>query len=118
MIKWLRKLNAKVCGFALPPYTTPSHFEVGEVQNDLAQNIFGDLRDLSLLSKSIDEFHPDLIMHLGAQSIVSRGYSDPIETFSTNVMGTANVLESVRLANRPCAILCVTSDKCYENKEQ
>lgn len=118
LIKWLRKLNAKVCGFALPPYTTPSHFEVGEVQNDLAQNIFGDLRDLSLLSKSIDEFHPDLIMHLGAQSIVSRGYSDPIETFSTNVMGTANVLESVRLANRPCAILCVTSDKCYENVEQ
>ncbi len=118
LIKWLKKLGATVCGFALPPATAPNHFEVGHVGQDLEKNVFGDIRDLDLLSKSINEFEPDLVMHLAAQSVVSQGYADPIETFSSNVMGTANVLESVRRNARPCAVLCVTSDKCYENVEQ
>jgi CDP-glucose 4,6-dehydratase len=61
---------------------------------------------------------PDLILHLAAQSVVRRGYREPFETFETNVMGTASLLEAVRQLDRPCAVLCVTSDKCYENREQ
>lgn len=118
LIKWLSRLGAVVRGYALPPYTTPNHFEVGHIEKDLESNVYGDLRDYGRLSQSIQDFQPDLIMHLAAQSVVSRGYDDPLETFSVNVMGTANVLESVRHLNRPTAVLCVTSDKCYENVEQ
>lgn len=118
LVKWLADMGNEICGFALPPATQPSHFEVGDVESALHKNIFGDIRDLELLTQSIHQFEPDLIMHLAAQSVVSQGYSDPIETFSSNVMGTANVLEAVRNWQRPCGVLVITSDKCYENVEQ
>lgn len=118
LVKWLKRLDAVVCGFALPPDTNPNHFEVGDVESDLDENVFADLRDLEKVSAAINQFEPDLIMHLAAQSVVSRGYSDPVATFSTNVMGTVHVLEAVRRSGRPCAVLCVTSDKCYQNVEQ
>lgn len=115
---WLSRLGCQVAGYALEPPTNPSNFDVCDVSGVLHQNTFGDLRDLSHLSDAIDRFQPDLIMHLAAQSVVRHGYDNPLETFTTNIIGTANVLEAVRTIGRPCAVFCVTSDKCYENREQ
>lgn len=118
LVKWLAKLGTSVRGFALAPESSPNHFLVGSVEEDLEKHVVGDVRDLKHLTSEIDEFDPHLIIHFAAQSIVSRGYSDPVETISTNVMGTTHVLESVRLRKRECAVLVITSDKCYENVEQ
>ena len=78
----------------------------------------GDVRDLPRLQAALDETQPDLVMHLAAQSVVWTAYQEPVETFVTNVMGTVHVMEAVRRRARPCAVLIVTSDKCYENLEQ
>lgn len=118
LVKWLRRLENVIAGYALPPETHPSHFEVGRVAEDLEANIFADIRDERKLAATIADFHPHLIIHFAAQSIVSRAFSEPRETFEINVMGTVNVLEAVRKWKQPCAVLCVTSDKCYENIDQ
>lgn len=115
---WLHELGAEVIGFAQDPPTDPSHFQVANVGDKLERSIIGDVRDDALLTQVIADTQPDLVMHLAAQSVVRAGYDDPLETFSTNVMGTANLLEAVRRTAKPCAVLVVTSDKCYENVEQ
>ena len=119
---WLHRLGAQVVGVALEPPTDPSHFEVANVADKMERSVIGDIRDERFVSPLIAETQPDLVMHLAAQSVVRAGYDDPLETFSTNVMGTANVLEAVRRtsaqSSKPCAVLVVTSDKCYENVEQ
>jgi len=115
---WLRQLGAEVIGFAQDPPTNPSHFVVADVESQIEQSIIGDVRDYEHLSQVIGSSKPDLVMHLAAQSVVRTGYEDPLETFSTNVMGTANVLEAVRKTCKRCAVMVVTSDKCYENVEQ
>ncbi len=115
---WLHRMGAKVTGFSLEPPTTPNHFSEANIVNLLDSHILADIRDEKAVGRAIEESQPDLILHLAAQTIVRRGYREPLETFSTNVMGTACVLEAIRLAKRPCSVVVVTSDKCYDNREQ
>jgi CDP-glucose 4,6-dehydratase len=115
---WLHRMGAKVIGLALEPPTTPNHFSDANIVDLLDSHILADIRDEKAVERAIEESQPDLILHLAAQTIVRRGYREPLETFSTNVMGTAYVLEAIRLAKRPCSVVIVTSDKCYDNREQ
>lgn len=113
---WLNALGADVTGYALDPPTEPSLFEQGHVA-DAVRSIYGDIREFARLKSALQECRPEVILHLAAQSVVRRGYEDPLETYSSNVMGTVHVLEAVRQWGRPCAIVNVTSDKCYANQE-
>lgn len=115
---WLHRMGAEVTGLSLEPPTTPNHFTDANVVDLLDSHILADIRDEKAVGQAIEESQPDLILHLAAQTIVRRGYREPLETFSTNVMGTACVLEAIRLAKRPCSVVVVTSDKCYDNREQ
>lgn len=113
---WLVELGAEVHGFALPPATTPALFDQlgleGAMRHDLA-----DIRDFHALRRSLSTAQPDFIFHLAAQPLVRHSYEQPLATYATNVMGTAHVLEAARSLPRPCAVVCVTTDKCYENRE-
>jgi CDP-glucose 4,6-dehydratase len=113
---WLHALGAEVTGYALAPPTEPNLFEQAEVERTL-RSIRADIRDFPTLKAAITEWRPDVVIHMAAQSVVRRGYDDPVDTYSSNVMGTVNVLESVRQLRHPCGIVNVTSDKCYENRE-
>ncbi len=115
---WLARLGAKVTGYSLAPPTNPNHFEIGRVRAVLAGHHVADIRDTVRMQSALDEARADLVLHLAAQSVVRAGYREPLETFSSNVMGTASVLEAVRLLQRPCVVVVVSSDKCYENHEQ
>jgi len=112
---WLHKLGSEVYGLSLPPPTTPSMFEVCRI-GELVDHGIGDIRDAELVRARVREAAPDLVLHLAAQPLVRRSYADPLETMATNVMGTAHVLEAVRALDRPCAVVVVSSDKCYENR--
>ena len=111
---WLQKLGAEVIGYALSPPTEPSLFEVADVGAGMT-SITGDVRDLSSLKKLFKDQQPEIVIHLAAQSLVRYSYQEPIETYETNVMGTLNVLESIRCIKSVRAALMVTSDKCYDN---
>ncbi|HSN93385.1 MAG TPA: CDP-glucose 4,6-dehydratase, partial [Anaeromyxobacteraceae bacterium] len=113
---WLSTLGAEVTGFALPPPTEPSFFVDAGVA-DLCRHVLGDVREPTRLREILREARPDVVFHLAAQSLVRRSYDRPIETLDVNVMGTAHLLEAIRLERRPCAVVVVTSDKCYENRE-
>jgi len=113
---WLGALEANVTGYALDPPTEPSLFEQAEVSGSL-RSICADVRDFIRLKAAISECRPSVIIHLAAQSVVRRGYEDPIETYSSNVIGTVNLLEALRQLGQPCVVVNVTSDKCYENRE-
>jgi CDP-glucose 4,6-dehydratase len=114
---WLIKLlNVKLTGYALKPATKPSLFETVNIKSEM-NSIIGDVRNLSFLKKSIIEAKPDIIIHMAAQPLVYYSYSNPIKTYETNVMGTVNLLEAARNCKSVKAILIITSDKCYENKE-
>jgi CDP-glucose 4,6-dehydratase len=113
---WLARLGANVCGVALPPPTAPAMFDLCGVAEDVDSRM-GDIRDLESLKSLFGSVRPDVVLHLAAQAIVRRSYADPIETVTTNVVGTANVLEAVRSLDSPCAVVIVSSDKCYENHE-
>jgi CDP-glucose 4,6-dehydratase len=115
---WLNQLGAKVVGLSLPPATEPNNFSVSCVEELLAGHELGDIRDYSVVKKTIDEAAPEIIFHLAAQAIVRESYLAPRETFETNAMGTTHVLEAVRARGQPCSVVVVTSDKCYENREQ
>lgn len=115
---WLSRLGANVTGYALEPPTEPNNFTVSEVRELLAEHHEGDIRDEHRLHEAMRAAEPDLVLHLAAQSIVRKSYKIPRETFDVNVMGTACVLDCVRKLDRPCAVVAVTSDKCYENREQ
>jgi CDP-glucose 4,6-dehydratase len=113
---WLASMGAKVIGYALPPPTNPSFFDV--VQLDSAVNsCIGDIRNFAELKRALHAANPEIIFHLAAQPLVRRSYIDPIETYETNVMGTVNLFEAARSLSNLKAIINVTSDKCYENKE-
>ena len=117
LTEWLLTLGAKVTGLALPPATDPALFE----QLGLAERCdhrIGDIRDRALVRKVIHEIRPDLIFHLAAQPLVRLSYAQPLETYETNVMGTAHVLDALRDADWPCAAVMITTDKVYENHEQ
>ena len=113
---WLHQLGADVTGYALQPPTDPSLFEQAGISN-LVKSVFADLRDYARLKAAIEESRPEVIIHMAAQSVVRRGYEDPIETYSSNVMGTVHLLEALRKIGKPCSVVNVTSDKCYANKE-
>ena len=115
---WLHRLGANVYGYSLPPPTQPSNYALSNVQTLLSGETLGDIRDRSLMAKAIASFNPDVVFHLAAQPLVRDSYADPFGTFETNVMGTASLLDAVRGAGRPCAVVCITTDKCYENREQ
>jgi len=111
---WLTELGADVTGLALPSETTPNHWEL--LNLDIPQYLC-DIRDAEAVARIVTEIQPDIIFHLAAQPLVRRSYNDPIETWSTNVMGTANLLEACRKTSSVRAIVVVTTDKCYENQE-
>lgn len=114
---WLHALGADVYGFASPPPTTPSLFELTQL-DELVHSITGDVRDLEGVRGAVAESRPEIIFHLAAQSLVHASLADPVGTYSTNVLGTAHLLEAVRAPGRDVrAVVCVTSDKCYSNRE-
>jgi len=114
---WLTQLGAKVTGYSLEIPTNPSIFKVAEIKERLQQDIYGDIRDLTAFSKAVQESEPEIIIHMAAQSLVRESYVDPVGTYSTNIMGTVNMLESVRNTPSVKAVLNITTDKCYENRE-
>jgi CDP-glucose 4,6-dehydratase len=116
MAEWLLALGAEVTGFALPPPTSPSLFDQLGLASRL-RHIVGDVRDLAAVRAALKLAQPDFVFHLAAQPLVRLSYDQPVETHATNIMGTVNVLEAVRLAGAPCAVVAITTDKCYDNKE-
>lgn len=114
---WLLKLGAHVVGIAKDIPTHPSMFEALGLAQKL-KHYQADIRDLVAMTKIICEEKPDFVFHLAAQAIVSTSYKDPIETISSNVMGTANILEALRSSNHTCTAVIITSDKAYDNVEQ
>lgn len=113
---WLQQLGAEVVGYALAPHTTPNLFAAAEVAEGMTSGI-GDLSDLSRLKEALARHRPEIVLHLAAQSLVRASYQNPIGTYETNVLGTARLLEAVRSCDSVRAVVIVTTDKCYENRE-
>lgn len=113
---WLNELGADVYGYSLAPITNPSLFELTDLAKRVHSTI-GDIRDFSALQKAIKSADPDIVIHMAAQPLVRKSYRDPIETYSTNVMGTVNILEAVKSCSNVKVVINVTTDKVYENKE-
>ncbi len=111
---WLNELGAEVTGIALPPETQPNHWDVLGLAIDEHRL---DIRDHKALKRAFLAIQPQIVFHLAAQPLVRRSYRDPLETWSTNVMGAANVLEACRQSPSVRAIVAITTDKCYENRE-
>jgi len=114
---WLDSLGAKVTGYALKPPTKPSLFELCRLERRIKSNI-GDVRDAAKLKRALLAAKPEIVIHMAAQPLVRESYRSPAETYETNVMGTVNLLEAVRACGSVKAVVNVTTDKCYENKEQ
>lgn len=112
----LKMKGAEIIGYALPPPTHPSLFEILDIENKV-ETITGDVRDLNKLIETLNRYKPDIVIHMAAQALVRYSYSNPVETYTTNVIGTVNVLEAIRQTGCVKAALIVTTDKCYENKE-
>jgi len=113
---WLQELGADVTGFSLEPPTQPNLFTLAKVASNM-QSVQGDIRDFQLLKSTLLQHQPEIIFHMAAQSLVRYSYDNPVETYATNVMGTVNLLEAARVTSTAKAIINITSDKCYENKE-
>jgi CDP-glucose 4,6-dehydratase len=124
LCEWLLALGADVTGFALPPPTSPALFDQLGLASRM-RHVIGDVRDLAVVRQIVSETKPDFVFHLAAQPLVRLAYEQPVETYATNVMGTVNVLEALRLSvpgdrlgdKNPVAAVMVTTDKCYENRE-
>jgi len=112
---WLQELGARVSGVALPPPTTPNHWDLLELR--IADDHRADIRQTEALTEIVAAARPRMVFHLAAQSLVRRSYREPLETWSTNVGGTASVLEACRIVGGVSAIVVVTSDKCYDNRD-
>lgn len=113
---WLQSMGATVCGVALAPPTTPALFDVACVGEGMQHHI-ADIRDYAALQSLVTDFQPEIVFHMAAQALVRLSYQQPIDTYATNVMGTVHVLEACRHAGSVRAIINVTTDKCYENRE-
>lgn len=113
---WLSSMGAEVTGFALEPPTSPSLFKLAGVENLISSNI-GDIRDSDELERAMIKTKPDIVIHMAAQPLVKESYIKPVETYSTNVMGTVNLFESIRKCSSVKVVINVTTDKVYENKE-
>ncbi len=114
LVLWLLKMGANVFGYSLDIPTDPNHHEILNLD---FETISGDIRDLEKLRKAIESFQPDIVIHMAAQSLVRKSYESPVETFETNVIGTVNLFEACRRIESVRAIVNVTSDKCYKNRE-
>jgi CDP-glucose 4,6-dehydratase len=115
---WLHSTGCEVTGYSLAPETVPNLYSALGSGSDFERSIIADIRDFAKLQDSLNEAQPDLVMHLAAQPLVRRSYRDPLETFSSNALGTANVLEAARSCPSVKAFVCVTTDKVYENFER
>lgn len=113
---WLQRLGSELIGYALDPPTYPNLFEVARVGQGM-RSIIADIRDLSTLQQALQGVQPEIIFHLAAQPLVRYSYANPVETYTTNVMGTVHLLEAVRHTPSVKAVVNITSDKCYENQE-
>lgn len=113
---WLHSSGSKVAGYALPPESEPSLFKLANLEKDV-ETVYGDVRDLPSLEALFRRFQPEIVIHMAAQALVRPSYRDPIGTYATNVMGTVHVLDAARRCDSVRAIVNVTSDKCYENRE-
>jgi CDP-glucose 4,6-dehydratase len=113
---WLKSMGANVKGYSLVPSTTPNIFTEANVAEEMESEV-GDIRDLDKISKSMSAFNPDILIHMAAQPLVRLSYKDPVNTYTTNVIGTVNVLEAARKCVNLKAIVSITTDKCYENNE-
>ena len=113
---WLQSMGVHLVGYALAPPTSPSLYEAADVGNGMT-SIFGDIRDLPKLQATFTEHRPEIVIHMAAQPLVRFSYIEPVETYSTNVMGTVHLLESVRNTPGVRAVVNITTDKCYENRE-
>lgn len=113
---WLQVMGAEVTGFALPPPTEPSLFEAARIA-ELITHVEGDVREFAALQRVVAAARPEVIFHLAAQPLVHLSYEQPVETYATNVMGTVHLLEAARQVAGVQAVVCITSDKCYENRE-
>lgn len=112
----LTEVGADVMGYALDPDPEPSHFTMLNLKSKI-KHIAGDVRDGALLTKTLQAFSPEYVFHLAAQSLVKKSYDEPVDTFSTNIMGAVNLLEAVRKCDSVRSLVFITSDKCYENVE-
>ncbi len=110
---WLQELGANVLGYSNSIPTKPSLFKTADIESNM-KSIIGDVRDLDTLKNKISDFKPEIIFHMAAQSLVQDSYNNPLETFSTNVMGTVNLFEAISTTKSVKAVVNVTSDKCYE----
>lgn len=115
---WLSKLGAGVYGYSLPPDSSPDNYTESNVSDILSGEYISDIRDKNTLELTINEVKPDYIFHLAAQPLVRESYRCPVETFEINVIGSLNVLNSLHSLEKPCSVIMVTSDKCYENHSQ
>ncbi len=113
---WLTTMGAKVGGYALAPEDSPNLFENLALENQI-NSVIGDVCDLPHFEKTLQSFQPEIVFHLAAQSLVRRSYRQPVETYQTNVIGTVNVLDAIRRASFVKAVVCITTDKVYENNE-
>lgn len=114
---WLERLGSRVTGYALEPPTRPSLFELAGIARSM-DSVLGDVRDLAGIKTALRHAEPEIVIHMAAQALVRESYADPVGTFSTNFMGTVHVLEAAREARSVRVVVIVTSDKCYENREQ
>ena len=117
MVKTLNMLGAEVTGYALEPPTEPSLFENANLAKDI-NSVTGDIRDYEALKKCFDEVRPEIVIHMAAQPLVRTSYKEPVYTYETNVMGTVNLLECVRLTDSVKSVVNVTTDKVYLNRER
>lgn len=113
---WLQTMGARVHGLALAPATMPNLYHVADVNRGMTETI-GDIRDPMVVDRALAESQAEIVLHLAAQPLVRASYRDPVETYATNVMGTVHVLDAVRRADHVRAVVNVTTDKCYENRE-
>ena len=113
---WLNKLGANVTGFSLDPNTTPNNFNLSGLETKI-NSIIGDIRDYSFLKEAIRINQPEIIFHLAAQPLVRESFKNPLSTYQTNILGLVNLLEIIKESNTVKAVLIITSDKCYSNKE-
>ena len=114
---WLTDMGAEIHGYALTPPTEPNFFTVANLQDRLARSTIADIRDAASLAQAMQAARPDIVLHLAAQPLVRYSYVAPVETYAVNVMGTVNLLEAVRQTPSVKAVVNVTTDKCYENRE-
>jgi CDP-glucose 4,6-dehydratase len=114
---WLASMGARLTGYALAPNTVPNFYDTARVERGLETSYIGDIRDLDSLQSAMTQARPEIVIHMAAQPLVRESYSRPVDTYATNVMGTVHLLESVRALDCVRAVVVVTTDKCYENKE-